>query len=161
MKRFAKFKNLSGIIFSIFTLYMILIYAVALAPQEKLLGKRCLPDKLKERLHDDYYLPDTTWIPFYATSWCLVEPPILLIGNQKSKSQLKNGQEGPKPIPMPGEWQISIVQIKKKLPLILPYAAFTTKSNLHFRIGCRWDDIDHYYVFPSISVKRLSNKNPR
>jgi len=47
------------------------------------------------------------------------------------------------------------VQLKNGWPLFLPYLAFTTKSGTHFRIGCRWDDVDHYYTFPSFALAKL------
>ena len=135
--------------------YMILLYLAALLPDERLIGNKCLPDSLKGKSHNDYYLPGTRWIPRSVTSWCMEEPPIQLLGNQKRQAHAQDGTTGPKPIPEAGEWQVSAVQMKKGWPLFLPYVAITTKSGRHFRIGCRWDDVDHYYTFPSIAIAKV------
>lgn len=117
--------------------------------------ERCLPPHIKNKKHTDYTLPGTKWIPFWATSWCFVEPPIMLLGNQKQRSVAANGQLGSSPIPEPGTWQLSMVQLKKQWVFTLPYFALTTKTGFHFRIGCRWDNVDHYFVFPSIAARHL------
>jgi len=149
MKKRKVLKLIIGVILG----YLVLIYLLALLPSEKLVGRGCLPEHLKERLHDDYDIPGTKWIPFAATSFCFVEPPIQILGNQDFNYPGLNNKMGPKPIPLPGQWQFTIVQEKKGWPLYLPYFAFTTKGGIHFRIGARWDDIDNYYVFPSFGIK--------
>ncbi|MBI4160745.1 MAG: hypothetical protein HY506_02445 [Candidatus Yanofskybacteria bacterium] len=117
-------------------------------------GKACLPIPIqKGKLHQDYYFEFLRWIPFAWTSWCFEEPPILIAGNQNYWEKLPGGSAGPKPLPRPGEWQLSIIQIKRGWPLFFPYFSFTTQDGLHFRIGCRWDDIDSYFVLPSFAIK--------
>ncbi len=138
-----KLKKIVKIGSLIFGFYFILLYILALCLG--ILGPNCLPAHLKNKDHSDYSFPGTQKIPRYATSWCLVEPPLMLLGNQKNSL----------PLPEKGSWQFSIVIIKKNWPFVLPYFALTTKTGLHFRIGCRWDNIDHYYVFPSIALRYL------
>jgi hypothetical protein len=79
----------------------------------------------------------------------------MILGNQKGRfPTLDHSAFGPKPIPEPGEWQFSVVQVRPEIPLwFLPYFAYTTKEGDHFSIGCRWDDTDHYYIFPRVAVK--------
>jgi hypothetical protein len=131
---------------------LILIYLVALLPERNLFGDHCLPAWLRGKNHDDYYFYQMRWIPRSATSWCIPQAPILLLGNQRGRAAALDGRIGPKPVPQPGEWQVSVVQLKRDWPLFLPYVAWTTKDGTHFRFGARWDDIDHYYTFPSIAI---------
>ncbi len=135
--------------------YLTSIYLVAYFSKPKLIGAGCLPDYLKTKKHNDYtfLFRPLRFLPFAATSFCFEEPPIMILGNQKSFEFSRNKSlKGPKPVPKAGEYQLSVIQVKKNLPLFLPYFAITFKNNLHFRIGCRWDDVDHYYVFPSIAL---------
>ncbi len=132
--------------------YVILIYLVALLPERNLFGDRCLPAWLQGKSHNDYYFSWTQWIPRSATSWCIAQAPILLLGNQKGRARAQDGRIGPKPVPEPGEWQVSMVRLKRDWPLFLPYIAWTKKDGTHFRFGARWDDVDHYYTFPSIAI---------
>jgi hypothetical protein len=132
---------------------------VALTVNEGLSPKGCLPGYLKDRSRDDYsYLFRLfRWVPWTWTSWCFAEPPIMLLGNQKGTFPTRDSSAiGPKPIPKPGEWQFSVVQVRAEIPIwFLPYFAYTTQQGSHFSIGCRWDDTDHYYVFPRIAVKNI------
>ena len=125
-----------------------------------MIGNRCLPEWLRGKTHDDYYLTWTRWIPRSATSWCIKAPPIQLLGNQEGEALAADGTIGPKPIPRPGEWQLSIVQIKKGWPFFLPYFAWTTEQGTHFRLGARWDDVDQYYTFPSIAIAKPWEPTP-
>jgi hypothetical protein len=81
----------------------------------------------------------------------------MLLGNQKETFPTRDRSAiGPKPIPKPGEWQFSVVQVRAEIPIwFLPYFAYTTRQGSHFSIGCRWDDTDHYYIFPRIAVKNI------
>lgn len=115
------------------------------------MSKRCLPPKLKNAKHWDYP-KGLKWIPRSWTSYCFGrKAPRLIAGNQKSQrvsEDFKKGfQRGPAPIGEAGSFQISWP----------PYLAFTTKGGRHFHIGARWDDVDGYYSFPSIMVKRFSD----
>lgn len=136
--------------FAVAAAYVFVIYAMALLPGEKLIGGHCLPNHLKNKLHADYLVARK--IPFSATAACFVEPPVQVLGSQNFWAESKSGIVGPKPIPPRGEWQLSLIREKKNWPVFIPYFAITGKDGWHFRIGCRWDDIDHYYVFPSVSV---------
>ena len=103
--------------------------------------KACLPEHIAKGLHTDYLWPFSL-IPRRWTSFCWRQPPQKLLGNQELTRFDKFDEEAPKPIPKPGQWQIS-------WPL---YFAFTTKSGWSFRIGARWDDVDFYYTFPAFRI---------
>ena len=137
--------------------YNVATVLVALTANQRLGSGECLPAHLRNRTHDDYshLFKPFRWVPRSWTSWCFVEPPLLLLGNQKGTLAARNrSTRGPKPIPRPGEWQLSVVQLRERLPVFfLPYFAFTTKKGTHFSVGCRWDDTDHYYTFPRIALK--------
>jgi hypothetical protein len=139
------------------TAYAGTTFLAALTVNEGLSPGGCLPGYLRERTRDDYsYLFKLfRWVPWTWTSWCFVEPPRMILGNQKGRYPTRDhSATGPKPIPEPGEWQLSVVQVRPEIPLwFLPYFAWTTKKGNHFSAGCRWDDIDHYYVFPRIAIK--------
>lgn len=139
---------------AILGVYLLFCYGVAATSPIPVFGRDCLPQALKDKRHTDYP-KGLRWIPWHITSWCAWEPPRKLAGNQKSNSVSLAGKSGPKPVPEPGTWQISVVRLKHRIPLFLPYAAYTTKNRVHVRLGCRWDDVDHYYVFPSIAVKKV------
>lgn len=85
--------------------------------------------------HTDWIFPFSL-IPRSWTAWESDTPPRKLCGNAKTV----------KPIPDSGEWLLS-------WPL---YFAFQTKGGIHGRIGIRWDDVDHYYQFPSFTLKRYN-----
>lgn len=107
----------------------------------------CLPQHLVGKKHDDWIWP-LRWVPRSWTSFC-GKPPDKLLGNQ---IEVATEIEGvvyvyPKPIPPPGQWQISYP----------PYIAATLKNRWHFRLGARWNDApgEAYYTFPSFKIGRL------
>ena len=132
-------------------------FLIALTVNEGINSRGCLPSYLRERRRDDYshLFRLFRWVPWTWTSWCFVEPPTMIWGNQRGRFPTRDHSAfGPKPIPEPGEWQFSVVQVRPEIPLwFLPYFAYTTKEGDHFSIGCRWDDTDHYYIFPRVAVK--------
>lgn len=113
-----------------------------------------LPEAIAVGVHTDYRFEFFQSVPRSYTSRCFVSPPILILGNQEHWARDRAGVIGPKPIPRKGEWQLSLVQWRQGWPVILPYFALTTIGGWHFRIGPRWDDIDHYYTFPSFAIKQ-------
>jgi hypothetical protein len=136
--------------------YLVVVYAVVALSPEIHWGDSALPAHLKGKAHDDYWLPGTRWVPRSATSMRLVEPPVMVLGSDGHPSAAGlDGARGPKPIPPPGQWQASLVQVKAGWPLVLPYVALTTSEGLHFRFGARWDDVDHYYTFPTFALYRF------
>lgn len=139
---------------AILCVHVLTIYLVAIFSQPPLIGRNCLPEYLQEKKHVDYVY-GIRWIPWRATSWCLVEPPITLLKRQNRYALTRDGRVGLLPVPRPGQWHLAIVQIKPGWPLYLPYFTITAKNGYHFRIGCRWDNSDHYYVFPSLSIKYI------
>jgi len=153
----SRIKKAALLFCGIFTIYIALIYAVALLPHEKLIGNRCLPDNLKHLAHDDY-ISGLRGVPRSITSACFVEPPVLVLGNEKASAQTLDGKVGPHPLPDPGEWELAFVQEKKHWPIYIPYFAITTKNGWHFRLGCRWDHVDHYFTFVSLAAKKLNPK---
>lgn len=120
---------------------------------EKLEGKTCLPTTLQHKLHWDYP-HGLRWVSRSKTSWCMVQPPTLVLGNQTNYHAQK-GLSGPEAIPARGSWQLSFVQVREKFPFFLPYFAMTTSGGWHWRVGCRWDQSDGYYTFPSGTIKRV------
>ena len=120
---------------------------------EKFEKRTCLPEKLQDQLHKDYPR-GLQWISRRATSWCMVQPPTMVLGNQTNYSSTE-GSSGPEAIPNRGQWQFSFVRVKKGIPLFLPYFAVTTTSGWHGRAGCRWDQLDKYYSFPSGTIKMI------
>ena len=86
----------------------------------------CLPDHLKDKKHDDWPWP-FRYVPRSWTAFCGKDP-------------------GYKPIPEPGK------AVRHLWP---PYFAVTTKGRWHFRIGARWDDVDHYFQFPTFTIKKI------
>lgn len=150
-----KVKNVLRKAVLVFVTCIFLLYGVALVSTPPRLGKDCLPEALKTKRHSDYP-KGLRWIPWSATSWCMENPPKKLLGTQKSVASTPAGKKGPKPVPEPGTWQLSGKRLHRKFPIYLPtYVAFTTKNKMHFRMGCRWDDVDNYYVFPSIALKKV------
>jgi hypothetical protein len=111
-------------------------------------GDECLPQRLKKRLHDDYSLAAFQSLPRSTTCFCLKKPPRLLLGSA-DMAKTPGGLWGPKPIPKPGQWQVSVVPIWG--PFYLPYVAHTSKRAMHFSAGVRWDDVDNYYVAPRLA----------
>jgi len=116
-------------------------------------GNDLLPEALKNKNHSDYSWPFSL-IPRWVTTynWGI---PQQIGGNQTLKRQDKNtGKWGPGPIGEPDTWQVSRFPDAPKgfndMPL---YFAMTTKEGLHIRIGARWDDIDSYVTFPSITIR--------
>jgi len=136
--------------------------------------------------HDDWPW-FISWVPRTWTSFEMFRPPRQIFGNQKYWCAMWTGEVfqdlsynetvafhnlviGPKPLPRPGEWQITKVYYKDRpiimlwqfLLFVLPayfinpwltipaaiasmflinyYFAFTTKGGHHFRIGARWTD---------------------
>jgi len=120
---------------------------------EKFEERTCLPGKLQSQLHEDYPR-GLRWISRRATSWCMVQPPTMVMGNQTNYSSAE-GSSGPEAIPNRGQWQLSFVQVKRGSPLFLPYFAVTTTSGWHWRAGCRWDQLGKYYSFPSGTIKKI------
>lgn len=126
--------------------YIALVYLTILLSPEIRMNADELPNSIAQNEHGDYKLWGTHWIPRTLTSMHFVEPPYVLVSNQADPT---------KPVPEKGAWQLTAVQVKKGWPLFLPYFAFTSASGIHFRAGCRYDDVDHYYTFPSIALKKI------
>lgn len=116
-------------------------------------SKQCLPKQLQHKKHSDFLLGK--FIPRSWTSHCFQEPPKQIFSNQSETAPALNGQLGPLPLPSRGKWQFSLIHVKKHWPFYLPYFAVTTKKGWHMRLGCRWDEVDHYYTFPSFALKKL------
>lgn len=117
-------------------------------------GGNCLPPHLANEGHSDRVL-GFRWMSRELTARCLVQPPIPLITSRNFPLSLaRNGVYGPKPIPGPNQMQVSLVQVREGWPFFLPYLAVTAQR-LHFRIGVRWDDVDHYYTLDSIALKMM------
>ncbi len=117
-------------------------------------GEHCLQDERKYTNHTDYAFGLITAIPWKETTFCGIDPPYLVAGNQDYTRWVKN-RYAPKPIPLPGQWQFSYTLVDTSLwRVYLPYVAVTTKDMYHVRLGWRWDDIDEIF-FPSFACKKI------
>ena len=90
-------------------------------------GKKCLPEHLRERLHDDWPGP-LKKVPRWANAFCgegPVWPEEITLERRK-------------PIP---PWGTRTWHWEDKNGAWRRYYAFTTEEGLHFREGFRWDDI--------------------
>jgi hypothetical protein len=105
--------------------------------------KSALPKHLQNRLHEDFPWP----FSFIPRAWTAFDwgTPTKIKGTQRPYGGVM------KPIGPKGTWQLS-----KFLdgPWFAYYFAFTTKGGTHWRIGARYDDVDHYTEWPSIARKR-------
>ena len=127
----------------------------------------CLPDHLKDRLHDDYIWP-FCYIPRRWTSFCWKQPPKLLFGigvtrwvTVGDESWLFTpGEEkrifflghpyapyGPSPLQKLSPWSFQITW-----PFHVAFHVFLGKRPLFVRFGARWDSLDRYYTFPSFFI---------
>lgn len=100
-------------------------------------SKQALPPHLRERRHDDW-----PWPLSYTPRWV--------------NAYAGEGPEWPQgvpqqPIPPPGE---QTYHLRDRTGAWRPYYAFTLLERWHFRVGFRWDDVDHYYnlVLPWIAT---------
>lgn len=130
-----------------------------LKPVMKIAGNRsCLPAHLQTRTHTDWEYKKHT--PWHANVVCDNGAPQLIWGNQDYWAMAENKKFGPKPVPRPGEWQISRKTFQTaEGPRHLYYFAITKHVYgqwFHFRLAeFRWDDVDNYYVFFSTASKFL------
>ncbi|MBL8029627.1 MAG: hypothetical protein JNN11_00015 [Candidatus Doudnabacteria bacterium] len=121
-------------------------------------SKACLPEHLHHKTHTDWEFKKQT--PWHTNVICDHGPPLQVWGNQDYWSVAENKRIGPKPIPRPGEWQLSRKTFPThKGPRDLYYFAFTVHifgEWYHFRVAeFRWDDVDGYYIFFSAASKFL------
>jgi hypothetical protein len=117
----------------------------------------CLPPHLRDKKHTDRVW-FKRWMSRNWTSRALVEPPVMIFGSSGHEmSVARNGKSGPNPISRSGGWQFSVAHVKEGSFFYLPYFAITIKR-VHFRIGTRWDDIDHYFTLDSLSLKILKRE---
>ena len=80
------------------------------------------------------------------------EPPQETLGSTSLTDIEANGKHFlyPQPIPPPGQWHFTIWPT---------YFGMSTRSGWHFRIGFRYDDVDGYYNWPSLTVKKLDGEH--
>lgn len=106
---------------------------LAMMGEEDTRGRHCLPEHLRDRLHDDWP-PGLNKIPRALTAFCGQGPA------WPEEISVKRR----KPIPPPGTetWHLW-----DKAGYWRPYYALTTRDCWHLRVGFRWDDSpdDLYY----------------
>jgi len=135
-------------------------------PIPNLGDEKCLPEHLRDRLHDDWPWP----ISMIPRSWTIVcgsdwpEAPELLAGDSgwTSEDRGRFGHFADEffekykerfPIPKPKHWVITAVMYDW---IPLPYFAITLPNGWHFRIGVlRWDDVDNYYEIGTIASHKV------
>lgn len=113
-------------------------------------GSRCLKDERSEGYHSDY-----VWgairVKWKYTVVCGIWPPVQDAGNQDYRIGAN-----PKPIPLPGQWQRSHTTVRTRWWVVrLDYVAYTHRTMHHTRIGWRWDDVDDFFLFSIVPVKKL------
>lgn len=134
-------------------------FAAGIEVIKKYGGAHCLPESVRWKDHDDYYFGFLQHIPRRATCFCGVPPPTQRGGNQDYWGVDDEGRSYPMPIPRPGEFQHSVVEIKDMNTVLHYYAINLPRSwllphGLHLRIGWRYDNIDGFYTW-SISRKTI------
>jgi hypothetical protein len=99
------------------------------------------------RMHSDWIWP----LRYVPRRWTIVcgDPPQKTLGTTPLRTVQFHGLpfRYPQPIPPPGHWHFTTWPI---------YFGMSTRSGWHFRIGVRYDDIDGYYTWPSLTIKRLN-----
>jgi len=129
--------------YSIYVLPVILDYG----------GGRCLPDYLKNSYHTDY-LWGWLKVKWEQNALCGISAPTQAHCNQEYDAGLV-GDRHPKPVSLPGQWQISYADVTPRWWNVrLYYFAFTNSNMYHGRIGWRWDDLDNFYLF-SVAFKKI------
>jgi hypothetical protein len=115
------------------------------------------PEILKQR-HTDWPWP-FKWVP---RSWTAVRwgPPKMIWGDQiRKRKPVGQDRWAPAPIGEPSSFQVSRYPGApgplKYLPLYLAISLpkDTNGWYRHFRLGCRWDDVDGYCTW-SIAMRR-------
>lgn len=111
------------------------------------MSAECLPDHLKDKRHDDWPWPFSL-VPRAWTSYC-GKPPKKVAGNQALSTVVIDwvSYDYPKPIPPFGQWHRAEADMWFSF-----YFALTSKLGWTFRFGSRYDDVDHYYTFPSFKI---------
>ena len=108
-------------------------------------GRECLPDHLKDKLHNDWPWP-LNKIHRSTSAFC---------GGGEPDWPPEIPMEARKAIPPPG---MVTYHHRDQAGNWRPYYALTTKDCLHMRNGFRWDDVDGYFnlVIPWMAtVKRV------
>ncbi len=112
--------------------------------------RRCLPEHLRDRRHDDWLWP-FSYIPRAWNAFCGKGPVWHAIApcSLRALARLSNVKGLFKPIPKPG---IAVWYLRDEDGSFRPYYAVTWRLRnfwngryLHFRIGFRWDDVDLYF----------------
>lgn len=119
-----------------------------------------LPEKLRGTKHWDFP-PGLRWIPRAWTSYQWGKPKMLL-GNQKEVRK-----DAPAPIGEANSWQLSFYPAAPwwaKLTGLAFYAAYSGGRGedgkfRHYRIGCRWDDVDSYSTILSVASRKYTGEN--
>lgn len=105
------------------------------------MSKECLPEHLRDALHDDWKWP-LSYVPRAWSAFCGDGPVV-------------HGWKDPIPVPDTKRWHLRDVDGSWR-----PYFAFTTKGGWHFRTGFRWDDVDKYYNLNlPFTFKRMFKEN--
>jgi hypothetical protein len=96
--------------------------------------------------HGDWIWP----LRYIPRRWTTMsgEPPRETFGSTPLTTAESRGRlfRYPQPIPPRGRWHFTIWPT---------YFGMSTHSGWHFRIGFRYDDVDGYYNWPSLTIKKL------
>lgn len=118
--------------------------------------RKCLPDHLKDKTHEDWFIWPLTKVPRAWWAQCGKNwpmPPKRLLGwswcvpsGQGPYTEAEWAEElyrySVKPIPQPGNFILSAIMYRNIIPLL--YFAKRYKNGHFFYIGTRWDDVDNY-----------------
>jgi hypothetical protein len=114
---------------------------------DPLQSKRLIHVRQGSRAHSDWIWP----LRYVPRRWTIVcgNPPEKTLGTTPLRAAQFHGLQFryPQPIPPRGYWHFTAWPI---------YFGMSTRSGWHFRIGVRYDDIDGYYTWPSLTIKRLN-----
>jgi hypothetical protein len=101
--------------------------------------------------HGDWIWP----LRYIPRRWTAVsgDPPRETLGSTPLTLAESEGKRFhyPQPIPPRGRWHFTLWPT---------YFGVSTRSGWHFRIGIRYDDVDGYYNWPSLTIKKLPIAKP-
>ena len=129
--------------------FMLTIYSASYLAESQVdtaCGIRKIHPRSASGLHTDWIWP----FRYIPRRWTAMpgDPPRETLGSTPLTSAESQGRRFryPQPIPPRGRWHFTIWPT---------YFGMSTHSGWHFRIGFRYDDVDGYYNWPSLTIKKF------